>query len=93
MNRLEKHNQNRVRWNKSLLMGKKPPLTLQEIRSIRMRLQSEKRLRDTALFNLAIDRKLRDCDLLQIRVSDVSSSGQLKGNDHAASPPARAATA
>jgi len=42
-----------------------------------MRLQSEKRFRDMALFNLSIDSKLRACDLLKIRVSDVSSSGQV----------------
>ncbi len=77
MCRLEKHNQNREPWNKGKLMGQKLPLTLQEIWSIRMRLQSEKRLRDMALFNLAIDSKLRACDLLKIRVSDVSSSGQV----------------
>jgi len=58
-------------------MGQKLPLTLQEIWSIRMRLESEKRFRDMALFNLAIDSKLRACDLLKIRVSDVSSSGQV----------------
>jgi len=77
MYRLEKHNQNREPWNKGKLTGQKLPLTLQEIWSIRMRLQSEKRLRDTALFNLAIDSKLRACDLLKIRVSDVSSGGQV----------------
>ncbi len=75
MYRLQKHNQNREPWNKGKIMGQKLPLTLQEIWSIRMRLQSEKRLRDMALFNLAIDSKLRACDLLKIRVSDVSSSG------------------
>ncbi len=77
MYQLEKHSQNREPWNKGKLTGQKLPLTLQEIWSIRMRLQSEKRLRDMALFNLAIDSKLRACDLLQIRVADVSSSGQV----------------
>jgi len=77
MYRLEKHNQNRVPWNKGKLMGQKLPLTLQEIWSIRMCLESEKRIRDMALFNLAIDSKLRACDLLKIRVSDVSSGGQV----------------
>jgi integrase len=77
MYRLEKHNQNREPWNKGKLTGQKLPLTLQQIWSIRMRLQSEKRLRDMAMFNLAIDSKLRACDLLKIRVSDVSSSGQV----------------
>ncbi len=77
MYQLDRHNQNREPWNKGKLMGQKLPLTLQEIWSIRMRLQSEKRLRDMALFNLAIDSKLRACDLLKIRVSDVSSGGQV----------------
>ena len=77
MYRLNKHNQKREPWNKGKLMGQKLPLTLQEIWSIRMRLQSERRPRDTALFNLAIDSKLRACDLLKIRVSDVSSNGQV----------------
>ncbi len=74
---LEKHNQKREPWNKGKLMGQKLPLTLQEIWSIRMCLESEKRTRDMALFNLAIDSKLRACDLLKIRVSDVSSGGQV----------------
>jgi len=77
MYQLQKHNQDREPWNKGKLMGQKLPLTLQEIWSIRMRLQSEKRFRDMALFNLAIDSKLRACDLLKIRVSDISSSGQV----------------
>jgi len=77
MYRLQKHNQNREPWNKGKLMGQKLPLTLQEIWSIRMCLESEKRFRDMALFNLAIDSKLRACDLLKIRVSDVSSGGQV----------------
>ena len=77
MYQLQKHSQNREPWNKGRLMGQKLPLTLQEIWSIRMRQQSEKRFRDMALFNLAIDSKLRACDLLKIRVSDVSSSGQV----------------
>lgn len=77
MYRIIKHSQNRAPCNKGKLMGQKLPLTLQEIWSIRMRLQSEKRHRDIALFNLAIDSKLRACDLLKIRVSDVSSSGQV----------------
>jgi len=77
MYRLEKHNQNREPWNKGKLMGQKLPLTLQEVWSIRMCLESEKRLRDMALFNLAIDSKLRACDLLKIRISDISSGGQV----------------
>ena len=77
MYQLQKHDQYKEPWNKGKLMGQKLPLTLQEIWSIRMCLQSEKRIRDMALFNLAIDSKLRACDLLKIRVSDVSSSGHV----------------
>jgi len=60
-------------WNKGKLMGQKPPLIPQEIWAIRIRLQDEGKLRDMALFNLAIDSKLRASDLLKIKVSDVAS--------------------
>ena len=62
-------------WNKDRLIGQKLPLTLKQIWAIRMSLQSAGKVRDLALFNLAIDSKLRACDLLQIRVSDVCSEG------------------
>jgi len=60
---------NKNPWNKGKLMGQKPPLAPQEIWAIRSRLQNERRIRDLALFNLAIDSKLRASDLLKIRVS------------------------
>lgn len=60
-------------WNKGKLIGQKSPLSIQDIWSIRMKLQNEGRLRDLALFNLGLDSKLRACDLLNLRVSDVSS--------------------
>ena len=59
-------------WNKGKLVGQKPPLKLKEIWAIRIRLQMSKRLRDLALFNLAIDSKLRSCDLVKIKVRDVT---------------------
>lgn len=62
-----------VPWNKGKLIGQKSPLSMQDIWSIRMMLQNEGRLRDLALFNLALDSKLRACDLLNLRVSDVSN--------------------
>ena len=62
-------------WNKGKLIGQKSPLSLQEVWSIRSKLQNELRLRDLAMFNLALDSKLRACDLLKLRVSDVSSGG------------------
>jgi integrase len=59
-------------------MGQKLPLSMQEIWSIRMRLQAIGNLRDLALFNLAIDSKLRACDLLALRVSDVASGKEVQ---------------
>jgi integrase len=58
-------------WNKGKLVGPKPPFKLQEIWAIRIRLDLEHRVRDLAMFNLAIDSKLRGCDLVSLRVSDV----------------------
>jgi len=68
----------RVPWNKGKLIGQKLPLSMQEIWTIRMRLQSIGNLRDLALFNLAIDSKLRACDLLSLRVSDVASGKEVR---------------
>ena len=61
-----------IPWNKDKLIGQKPPLKLKEIWAIRIRLQISNRIRDLALFNLAIDSKLRSCDLVKIRVRDIS---------------------
>jgi len=62
----------KVPWNKGKLAGQKPPLKLKEIWAIRIRLQISKQIRDLALFNLAIDSKLRSCDLVKIRVRDIT---------------------
>ena len=72
-----KYKPKQVPWNKGKLVGQKLPLKLQEIWSIRIRLQIDQRHRDLALFNLAIDNKLRACDLLKLRVSDVSNGGRV----------------
>jgi integrase len=64
-------------WNKGKLMGQKPPLKIKEIWAIRIRLQLSNRIRDLALFNLAIDSKLRSCDLVKLRVRDVSHGSQV----------------
>ena len=64
-------NRRRTAWNKGKLMGQKPPLKPKEIWAIRIRLQLSSETRDLALINLAIDSKLRACDLLTIRVKDV----------------------
>jgi integrase len=62
-------------WNKGKLVGPKPPLRPSQVCAIRTRLQMEDRKRDLALFNLAIDSKLRGCDVVAIRVEDVAPSG------------------
>ncbi len=59
-------------WNKGKLVGQKTPLRLRDIRAIRVRLQIAERTRDLALFDLAIDSKLRACDLTKLRVRDVA---------------------
>lgn len=64
-------------WNKGRLVGQKQPLKLKEIWAIRIRLQLAERHRDLALFNLAIDSKLRGCDLVRLRVSDVARGRQI----------------
>lgn len=60
-------------WNKGKLVGAKPPLRPSHVWSIRTKLQIEHRTRDLALFNLAIDSKLRGCDVVAVRVDDVVS--------------------
>ena len=65
----------RVPWNKGRLTAAKPPLRPKHVWSIRTKLQIEGRIRDLAMFNLAIDSKLRGCDDVAIRVEDVAASG------------------
>jgi integrase len=65
----------RTPWNKGKLIGAKPPLLARHVWSIRTRLQIEKRTRDLAMFNLAIDSKLRGCDVVALRVEDVAPNG------------------
>ena len=64
-------------WNKGKLVGQKPPLKLKDIWAIRIHLQRDQRIRDLALFNLAVDSKLRGCDLVNLRVRDVVHSNQV----------------
>ena len=59
-------------WNKGKLVGQKLPLKLKEIWSIRIRLQLEHKTRELAMFNLALDSKLRGCDLVELHVRDVA---------------------
>ncbi len=65
-------------WNKGKLTGQKPPFKPQQIWAIRVRLQIDQKLRDLAMFNLAIDSKLRGCDLVKLRVSDVTQGGRVQ---------------
>ena len=60
-------------WNKEKLVGQKPPLKMQDVWAIRTRLHMTDSRRDLALFNLAIDWKLRGCDLVRLKVRDVTS--------------------
>ena len=62
-----------VPWNKGKLVGQKSPLKLKQVWAIRIRLQIADNVRDLALFNLAIDSKLRSCDLLKIRIKDIAN--------------------
>jgi len=64
-------------WNKGKLIGQKPPLKLNEIWGIRIRLQLLNKQRELALFNLAIDSKLRACDLVRLRVQDIQNGGSV----------------
>ncbi len=64
-------------WNRGKLVGPKAPLKLKEVWAIRIRLQLAGRLRDLALFNLAIDSKLRGRDLVRLRLCDVSHAGSI----------------
>jgi len=62
-------------WKEGKLIGQKPPLRPKHVWSIRTRLQMEGRTCDLAMFNLAIDSKLRGCDVVALRVEDVAPSG------------------
>ena len=77
MFRLTTSNSRQMPWNKGKLIGQKAPLSMQEIWSIRIQLQNTGNRRDLALFNLAIDSKLRGCDLLSLRVSDITSGSEV----------------
>jgi len=65
----------RMPWNKGKLIGANPPLRPKHVWSIRTRLMVEARTRDLAMFNLAIDSKLRGCDVVALKVEDVAPNG------------------
>ena len=62
-------------WNKGKLLGSKPPLRSKHVSSIRTKLLLEGCKRDLALFNLALDSKLRGCDVVRIHVEDIAPRG------------------
>ncbi len=68
-------NPSRAPWNKGKLIGARPPLRPKHVWSVRTRLMIEGRTRDLAMFNLAIDSKLRGCDVVAIKVEDVAPNG------------------
>ena len=68
----------RAPWNKGKLVGAKPPLRPSHVWSIRTKQQIEGKKRDLALFDLAIDSKLRGCDVVAVRVDDVVSETRLR---------------
>jgi hypothetical protein len=65
----------RTPWNKGKLIGAKPPLRPKHVWSIRTHLMIGRRTRDLAMFNLAIDSKLRGCDVVALKVEDVAPGG------------------
>ncbi len=71
-------NPKRGAWNRGRLIGPKPPLKPRHIWGIRTRLQFDRRVRDLAMFNCAIDSKLRGSDLVKLQVGDVCTTGGVK---------------
>ena len=69
---------NRHAWNKGRIVGQKRPLLPKHVWAIRVRLEIAQRTRDLALFNMAIDSKLRGCDLVRLKVADVFIAGSVK---------------
>jgi len=68
----------RTPWNAGKKVGTKRPLTQKQIWAIRFFLDRDRRIRDRALFDLAIDSKLRGCDLVQIRIRDVVAGPEIR---------------
>lgn len=68
----------RPAWNKGRIIGQKRPLLPRHVWAIRVRLEIADQVRDPALFNTAIDSKLRGCDLVKLKVADVYVASQVK---------------
>jgi len=75
----------RTSWNAGQNVGPKRPLRRRDIWAIRFYLDEHKRLRDRALFNLAIDSKLRGCDLVKLRIGDLVSGGHIRNRARSSS--------
>jgi len=65
-------------WNAGRSMGPKRALKPQQVWEIRFHLEHEKRTRDRAMFDIAIDSKLRGCDVVKLRIGDVIVGGQIR---------------
>ena len=65
----------KVPWNKGKIIGARPPLQTKHVWAIRTNLQMNGRKRDLAMFNLAIDSKLRGCDVVRVKVENVAPRG------------------
>lgn len=65
-------------WNKGKLIGQKSPLTPPQVWVIRVRLELAENKRDFAMFNLALDSKLRGCDLMRLRVADIQIGHEIR---------------
>jgi len=68
----------KIPWNKGKLVGQKLPLKPEQIWSIRIHLEMAHKIRDLALFNLALDSKLRGCDIVKLTVKDISMGNEIK---------------
>jgi integrase len=65
-------------WNKERLVGPKPPLKPKQVWAIRLHLQRDKRIRDLAMFDLAIDSKLRGCDLVRLKIGQLVANATVR---------------
>jgi len=65
-------------WNKGRLVGQKRPLLPKQVWAIRTRLELAGNLRDLALFNVAIDSKLRGCDLVALKITDIVRDDRIR---------------
>ena len=65
-------------WNSGRVIGAKAPLKSKHIWAIRQHLKSLGSVRDLAMFNIALDAKLRGCDLVKLRIADVAHGGSIR---------------